>query len=240
MRTLIEKTYKFLNNQITFDLIRLKSFDNPEIVCSYDDSQEEPMFILNVNDESYFYINEIDRDADCEKLTEILEIVKLVSFLEERGFQVHLTEQDGVQCGELEICTDGGVDMIIWLNPFTKEEFIKYVKNFDIYDEIILRIQDRDYRHNFSISESVNDFTKYHKLLTEVTQILEYGKIIKHTVNKMEMWIDQLMPIIEEYKDGSDEPLDGDDVDDLVKIIKAKINLQEGNITAEEYDAILG
>jgi hypothetical protein len=56
----------------------------------------------------------------------------------------------------------------------------------------------------------------------------------------METWIDQLMPIIEEYKDGSDEPLDADEVDDLVEIIKAKINLQEGNITVEEYNAILG
>jgi hypothetical protein len=76
MVTLIEKTHKFSNNQIAFDIEKLKSFDNPEIVCSYDESQEEPMFILDVNDESYFYINEIDRDADCEKLKEILKIVK--------------------------------------------------------------------------------------------------------------------------------------------------------------------
>ncbi len=53
-------------------------------------------------------------------------------------------------------------------------------------------------------------------------------------------WINQLIPIINEYKDGNDEPLDGDDVDDLCKIIKAEINLQEGNITDEEYDRILG
>jgi hypothetical protein len=56
----------------------------------------------------------------------------------------------------------------------------------------------------------------------------------------MESWIEQLLPIIEEYKDGNDEPLDGDEVDNLVKIIKAKINLQEGNITEEEYNEILG
>lgn len=52
----------------------------------------------------------------------------------------------------------------------------------------------------------------------------------------MENWIDQLLPIIDEYKDGSDEPLDGDSVSKLSKIIEAKINLQEGNITEEEYD----
>lgn len=62
----------------------------------------------------------------------------------------------------------------------------------------------------------------------------------------MNSWIEQLQPIIDEYKGasvgslGHKEPLDGDEVDDLCKIIKAKINLQEGNITQDEYDKILG
>jgi hypothetical protein len=51
-------------------------------------------------------------------------------------------------------------------------------------------------------------------------------------------WINQLLPIIEEYRDGG-EPLNGDEVDGLCSIIKAKINLQEGNITEAEYDRIL-
>lgn len=55
----------------------------------------------------------------------------------------------------------------------------------------------------------------------------------------MESWIEQLLPIIEEYRGGT-EPLDGDEVDDLVKIIKAKIDLHEGNITEQEYEEILG
>ncbi len=56
----------------------------------------------------------------------------------------------------------------------------------------------------------------------------------------MKNWIEQLLPIIEEYKDGNYEPLDGDDVYNLCHIIKAKINLHEGNITEEEYSKILG
>jgi len=56
----------------------------------------------------------------------------------------------------------------------------------------------------------------------------------------MKNWITQLAPIIKEYKDGNvDEPLDGDSVDDLCKIIKAKINLQEGNISESDYNKIL-
>ena len=56
----------------------------------------------------------------------------------------------------------------------------------------------------------------------------------------MKNWIEQLLPIIEEYKDGDIEALDGDEVDRLCEIIKAKINLQEGNITEVEYEKILG
>ena len=56
----------------------------------------------------------------------------------------------------------------------------------------------------------------------------------------MNSWIEQLMPIINEYKDGAvDEPLDGGEVEDLCIIIQAKINLLEGNITDEEYNEIL-
>ena len=56
----------------------------------------------------------------------------------------------------------------------------------------------------------------------------------------MKNWTEQLIPIIEEYKDGAFEKLDVNDVDKLCKIIKAKINLHEGNITQKEYDKILG
>jgi hypothetical protein len=52
----------------------------------------------------------------------------------------------------------------------------------------------------------------------------------------MNSWIEQLEPIIKEYMDGSDEPMDGDEVDDLCVILRAKINLHQGNITEEEYE----
>jgi len=49
-----------------------------------------------------------------------------------------------------------------------------------------------------------------------------------------------LEDIILEYRNGEDEePLDGDEVDRLTEILKAKINLHEGNITDAEYDKIM-
>ena len=49
-----------------------------------------------------------------------------------------------------------------------------------------------------------------------------------------------VLQLIEDYKDGTDDPLDGDEVDSLMQIIKAKVNLHEGNITEHEYNQILG
>ena len=48
----------------------------------------------------------------------------LRQFFENEGFEVDLFEQDDHSCAELEKWTDGGVDMIITLMPFTKNEFI--------------------------------------------------------------------------------------------------------------------
>jgi len=57
----------------------------------------------------------------------------------------------------------------------------------------------------------------------------------------MESWIKQLEPIILEYRGEADnEKLDSNAVDRLCEIIKAKINLHEGNITESEYEKILG
>lgn len=93
---------------------------------------------------------------------------ELVNFFGRNGFNVFLTEQDGVQCAELESWTNGGVDMIIWLNPFTVEEFIQYVNDFDIDEEIDIHRQAKDYKQAFTITASVKDFTDYHKKLKKV------------------------------------------------------------------------
>jgi hypothetical protein len=58
--------------------------------------------------------------------------------------------------------------------------------------------------------------------------------------NNLKGWLElSLLEILAEFKGGDDEPLDGDGVERVSEIIKAKLNLFEGNITQEEYDAIL-
>ena len=98
---------------------------------------------------------------------------QLTDFFEENDFNVYQFEQDGQQCAELERWTSGGVDMIATLIPFTKEEFISYVNDFDVDEEIEVNRQDKAYKATFSISQSLADFTEFHDMLKEVVEKLK-------------------------------------------------------------------
>jgi hypothetical protein len=93
---------------------------------------------------------------------------QLQKFFEENGFNVYLTKQDNVQCAEIEKWTNGGVDMIIWLRPFTIKEFENYVNDFSVDEEIDLYRQDQQYKNVFTISQSLEDFTDFHNHLKEI------------------------------------------------------------------------
>jgi hypothetical protein len=53
-------------------------------------------------------------------------------------------------------------------------------------------------------------------------------------------YIDDIARIVADWKEqngfGQDDPMDGDDVDTLVDLIRDEINLLEGNMTLEEYE----
>ncbi len=89
---------------------------------------------------------------------------KIKEFFEEQGFIVY-NEED---CIELEKWTDGGVDMIITLDAFTKDSFIKWVNDFNIDEEIEMHRQDDSYKSAFTVRQSLNDFTSFHKHLKKV------------------------------------------------------------------------
>jgi len=98
---------------------------------------------------------------------------KLKDFFEKQDFNVHLFKQDNQQCAEVEKWTDGGVDMIFTLMPFTAEKFIERVNDFNIDEEIDLHRQGKDYRNAFTISESLKDFKNFQKGLKKVVQHLK-------------------------------------------------------------------
>ena len=55
-------------------------------------------------------------------------------------------------------------------------------------------------------------------------------------------WSAEVKSIIDDFKKDNNitDPLDGDEVDGLTEILKAEINLNEGNITRDEYLTIIG
>lgn len=98
---------------------------------------------------------------------------QLIKFFEDNDFRVHLFEEEGKQIAEIERWTDGGVDMIILLRPFTFEEFKKYVNDFSVDDEIMLHRQAKDYCTAFTIRESLEDFENYHQLLKDIVKKID-------------------------------------------------------------------
>lgn len=116
--------------------------------------------------ELYETIGSVDGDIQIQANSE-----KLKAFFEANEFIVHLSEQENVICAEVEKWTDGGVDMIIWLNPFTKEEFNDYAKNFDVDDEVDFHRQDERYKKDFTLTQSLKDFKNFHKYLKKVAKL---------------------------------------------------------------------
>lgn len=55
----------------------------------------------------------------------------------------------------------------------------------------------------------------------------------KDKVNSNIDWIKQLRPIIEEFKEGNNEPLTPEEVATLSFIIRFKIDMDEGNINED-------
>lgn len=103
---------------------------------------------------------------------------RLAELFEANNFKVYQFQQDGKHHAELETWTDGGVNMIITLMPFTAKSFLSYVKDFDVDELIDLYRQDPGYRNAFTIAQSLKDFRRFHKRLKCLKKELKLIKMI--------------------------------------------------------------
>ena len=100
--------------------------------------------------------------------------------LEQKGISVYRYKEGEKLCGyELNTYTDGGVNMIIFLD-FRGEEknvenedkfiekFLNYIKDFDVDEEVDLHRQSKDYKNAFTISQSVKDFKSWKKEMKNI------------------------------------------------------------------------
>ena len=98
--------------------------------------------------------------------------LQLQRTLERNGFNCHFFIQGDAECAEIDTHTEGGVNMIYVLIPFSCEEFIEYAQDFNIDEEIDLHRQMNGYKEAFSIRESLADFEKYSKLINRIAKQL--------------------------------------------------------------------
>ena len=63
---------KFNNGDLSFDIQKIESFDVPITVAKSFDSNLDYPFALDVEDSSYWYAEQKERDEDFEKLKSIV------------------------------------------------------------------------------------------------------------------------------------------------------------------------
>ena len=78
---------------------------------------------------------------------------------------------------ELESCTDGGVNMLIGIDKDSDYDLLaqlkQFVENFDIDEEIDIHREDENYKRNFTIRESINDFENWVDYIRDCISKLE-------------------------------------------------------------------
>ena len=74
-----------------------------------------------------------------------------------------------------------------------------------------------------------------------LNNLLRKANLLRRTMkaSSHKSWIEQLRPIIKDFKEGNNEPLSLEEVERLSLIIRFKIDLEEGNINEEGMEDTL-
>ena len=84
--------------------------------------------------------------------------------------------EDG-QIIQLESWTDGGVDMIIYIDKRENADYLtqlkNFINNFDIDEEIEIHRENEAYKRDFKITESIEDFESYIEEIKETVKKIE-------------------------------------------------------------------
>lgn len=133
---------------------------------------------------------------------------------------------------ELETWTNEGVDMIITIEKngdTLLEQLKKYIDNFDIDSEIDMYRENEEYRNNFTIKESLEDFESYISYVKDLIEELETNK-------ENEEFLEKLLDDEDTEDDEDYEPLEtliGVGVNDTEKGLKIILVGYNNNVLAE-------
>ena len=183
----------------TSDSNYIKNMSNEDItvVCSNGNYVLKPNQILItdysecVNNTRITFSDEIDKKIEIDELrtkdyipTRKQEIIldNIIKTIESFNYGVSLIYENGMISGmEIETWTNGGVDMIhtfyfcddfqdVYDKDNVKRQLQEIADNFSIDDEIDVYRQDKNYKSNFTISQSLEDFTEYEKRLEDLAE----------------------------------------------------------------------
>lgn len=202
----------------TSDSNYIKNMSDEEIavVCSNGNYVLKPNQILItdydecINNTRTTFGEEIDKEIQIDELnvkdyipTRKQEIIldNIIETLERFDYNVHLINENGMISGmEIETWTNGGVDMIHTLyfgedfqELYDRDNVNKQLKevfdNFSIDDEIDVYRQDKRYKENFTIRESLEDFEEYYAKLKNLSEnfVSKYNELVGEKFMKNEM-----------------------------------------------------
>ena len=209
----------------TSDSNYIKNLSNEDItvVCSNGNYVLKPNQILIadydecVNNTRTTFGEKIDNKLKVDELatkeyipTRKQEIIldNIIKTIESFNYGVSLIYENGMISGmEIETWTNGGVDMIhtfyfcddfqdLYDKNNVQKQLQEIADNFSIDDEIDCYRQDKRYKDNFTISQSLEDFTEYQKRLedladnftTKYHEII-YKKFMNNELEKEDMQI---------------------------------------------------
>ena len=133
---------------------------------------------------------------------------EVLKTIQDNEFSIDIYEENKKECGlELERWTDGGVDMIPFLdfrdsnniNIFNiYEEIKRYARNFDVDEEIDMYREDEAYKNNFTYRESIKDFEdwqeKINKLKDDVKLTIDkYNTLTNEDFENLNIKIEELL-----------------------------------------------
>ncbi len=151
------------------------------------------------------------------------EVQAIIDTIEGLDFSVDLYEENGSVCGaEIESWTDGGVDMLHFIDlrgkdindpEAWKEEIASIAAGFDIDEEIAAHREDKGYCDAFTCRASVEDFEAWQERLRLLAQAVLYPEIAEASTQPSTDDGDDvtLEEVAKEYLNICDEDCGGDD-----------------------------
>jgi len=112
-----KKNTGFHNGDLAFDLEKIKGYDKPKIKKdSYEN--EDVVYTIEVNDNSYMYFGKKERDKDYKTLSDIIFLGKPLLKVKTADFVEFMTDENGTDIQEI-------ADKLIKKGSFTLEDLVE-------------------------------------------------------------------------------------------------------------------